>query len=189
MSRCLSDRALARMLAELAAPAERAHLAVCSGCSVRFRRLHRDIGAIAGVLASTTDAGTQRRPVPWRWRAAAAMVAAASVAGLLWVETTMWTASRSMTDPGMDREIALALEDLWSSVLSTDGESSRSLDPSALLAEAAERDLIGVCDDRSGPDEAGCVDALGDDPPFVDALGSDVTVDAVLNTDIAVQGG
>ena len=46
MSRCLSDKALMRVMAELATPAEQAHLAACAACAARWREVSGEMGRI-----------------------------------------------------------------------------------------------------------------------------------------------
>lgn len=185
MNACLSRRALERMLADLATPAQRAHLAACSACAVRFRRLHRDVELIADVLVSTREIGPALPPVRWRWRAGVAALGALCVAGLLWIELTMWTATRAMSDAESEQEIALALDDLWPSFFSSGSEPTPGVESSAVDVEP---ELIALCDDESHP-EPGCADALRRDQPPIEPLGSDATFDAVLNADTGVEGG
>ena len=52
MKRCLTDRALTRVLAELGKPDELAHLAVCAPCAARYRRLESEMAEVAHVLAA-----------------------------------------------------------------------------------------------------------------------------------------
>jgi hypothetical protein len=62
MKRCLTDRALTRVLAELGKPDEHAHLAVCRACAARYRRLQNEMTEIADVLAATP--GPRVRTIP-----------------------------------------------------------------------------------------------------------------------------
>src|SRR5207247_7194987 len=55
MSRCLSDEALMRVVAELATPAERAHLAACPACGARRSRLEGELDGIRQVLVTTAE--------------------------------------------------------------------------------------------------------------------------------------
>ena len=77
MSRCLSDDALERDLAELASVAERAHLAGCAACATRHRRIRGELALITGVLRDTPEPRTRPAPVRRRrWMPATVALAA-----------------------------------------------------------------------------------------------------------------
>jgi hypothetical protein len=121
MKRCLTDRALSRLLAELGKPEERAHLAVCAPCTTRYRRLESEMAEVAYVLAATPWPRVRRMPATGRWIAAAAALAAV-VAGI-WLSTE--TGSRIQVAPSSHRDpqrVAAAMADINSALFSVDGE-------------------------------------------------------------------
>ena len=120
MKRCLTDRALTRLLAELGKPDERAHLAVCAPCTARYRRLESEMGEVAYVLAATPWPRVRTMPTTGRWIAAAAALAAV-VAGA-WF--SMETGSRIHVPPwsARDPQVATAMADITSALFSVDGE-------------------------------------------------------------------
>jgi hypothetical protein len=120
MKRCLTDRALTRLLAELGKPDERAHLAVCAPCAARYRRLESEMAEVAYVLAATPWPRVRMMPATGRWIAAAAALAAV-VAGV-WF--SMETGSRIQVPPlsPRDPQVATAMADINSALFSVDGE-------------------------------------------------------------------
>lgn len=132
MKRCLTDRALTRVLAELGKPDERAHLAACLACAARCRRLQNEMAEIAHVLAATPEPRVRTMPATRRWIAAAATLAAV-VAGA-WLSRE--TGSRIPVPPGSPRDpqMATAMADITAVLFSVDGEPRRravSLEPDA----------------------------------------------------------
>lgn len=120
MKRCLTDRALIRLLAELGKPDERTHLAVCTHCAARYRRLESEMAEIAHVLVATPEPRVRTMPTTGRWIAAAAALAAV-VAGA-WF--SLETGSRIQVPPGSPRDpqVATAMVDITSALFSVDGE-------------------------------------------------------------------
>jgi hypothetical protein len=120
MKRCLTDRALTRLLAELGKPDERAHLAVCALCAARYRRLESEMAEVAHVLAATPWPHVRTMPATGQWIAAAAALAAV-VAGV-WF--SMETGSRIQVPPSSPRDpqVAAAMADINSALFSLDGE-------------------------------------------------------------------
>jgi len=120
MKRCLTDRALNRLLAELGKPDERTHLAVCTHCAARYRRLESEMAEIAHVLAATPESRVRTMPATGRWIAAAAALAAV-VAGA-WF--SLETGSRIQVAPGSPRDpqMATAMANITSALFSVDGE-------------------------------------------------------------------
>ena len=118
MSRCLTDRAMTRVLAELGTAEERAHLAVCAACAARHRRREGEMAEIAHVLAATPEprARTARAATPWIAVAATATAVAAGV----WL--SIETGTRVETPPVRDPRIARALADITTALFSVDGE-------------------------------------------------------------------
>jgi hypothetical protein len=120
MKRCLTDRALTRLLAELGKPDELAHLAVCAPCAARYRRLESEMADVASVLAATPWRRVRTMPAIGRWVAATAALAAV-VAGA-WF--SMETGPRIQVPPWSPRDpqVATAMADITSALFSVDGE-------------------------------------------------------------------
>lgn len=120
MTRCLTDRALTRLLADLGTPSDRAHLLVCAPCAARYRRLQSEITGIAHVLAATHEPRGRTLPATRRWIAAAAVLATALAGAWLSIETASWrqVPVRSLQDP----VVATAMTDLTAALFSVDGE-------------------------------------------------------------------
>ena len=164
MTRCLSDRALTRVLTELGTRDERAHLAACASCATRFGRLQGEMAEIVEVLSGTPEPRLRVMPGAGRWVATAAALAAVAVAALFWIET----GSRTRVRPASDetRQVAVALADISSALFSVDGEPDRpgaSLEPD----EAFE----GGCETATQLDRIDCGDgalALGEETGALD---------------------
>ncbi len=161
MSPCLSDRALMRVVAELGEPAERAHLATCTDCAARHRRLTGEMDMIRHVLVTTVEPSLPARQAPRRWVPALATLSAVVMVGaLLWIEVAVWKAIRSQSDAEPAPQVADILADVSYALFSVDGEptSVRAQSPLVALDHASEVD--GVCDGFPWPDEqAGCESA------------------------------
>lgn len=127
MTRCLTDRALTRLLADLGPPTDRAHLAVCAPCTARYRQLQSEITGIAHVLAATHEPRRRTVPAPRRWIAAAAVLATAVAGVWFWIETDSWmqVPVRSLQDP----MASTAMTDLTAALFSVDGEPRRRTAP------------------------------------------------------------
>ena len=130
MSRCLSDEALERVLAELASVAERAHLAGCAACAARHRRIRGELALIAGVLRDTPE--PRMRPAPARrprWMPATVGLAAVAAALLIWVEVAVWRAVTPVPPTMQPHEVAAILADVSAALFSVSG------DPPAAITE------------------------------------------------------
>lgn len=140
-SRCLSDDALARVEAELASPAERAHLAGCATCTGRARRLDRELDLIAGVLRDTREPRS-RVAARRRWLPAAVGLSAAAVGLLMWVEVAVWRAVTPVPPTMQPQEVAAILSDVSASLFSVSGDpSSAPPEESPQSLEAMAREL------------------------------------------------
>jgi hypothetical protein len=100
MSRCLSDDALERDLAERASVAERAHLAGCGACATR------------------RQAPVRRR----RWMPATVALAAVAAALLIWVEVAVWRAVTPVPPTMQPHEVAAILADVSAALFSVSGD-------------------------------------------------------------------
>lgn len=123
MSRCLSDDALERDLAELASVAERAHLAGCAACAARHRRIRGELARITDVLRDTPEPRT--RPVPARrrrWMPAPVALAAAAAVLLIWVEVAVWRAVTPVPPTMQPQEVTAILADVSAALFSVSGD-------------------------------------------------------------------
>ena len=207
MSRCLSDKALMRVVAELGTESDKAHLAGCVTCTGRYRRITGEVDLIRQVLVTTTEPG--RRAVSrWRSVAAVAAFAAAGVAALVWVEVTAWKAIQPEPDLAQAAQMSATLADVTAALFSVDGEPKAALaDGPAVVALEQEASLDSNCDEGTALDEADCAavpsgleapgvpgleDADMQDPGLQDPLDA-IEVEApertVLETDNLDQGG
>jgi predicted anti-sigma-YlaC factor YlaD len=143
MSRCLSDDALTRVHAELAAPAERAHLAGCAACAGRSRRLRREVDLITSVLRGTREPRARAAmATPRRWLPAAVALSAAALALLTWVEVAVWRAVTPVPPTMQPQEVAAILADVSASLFSVSGDPvAAASDDSSLSLEAMTQEL------------------------------------------------
>lgn len=126
MSPCLSDDALDRVHADLGSIAERAHLAACSACAERSRRLRRDLDLITAVLRDTREPLTlpltRIVPARRRWLPAAIGLSTAALALLVWVEVAVWRAVTPVPPTMQPQEVAAILSDVSASLFSVNGD-------------------------------------------------------------------
>ena len=127
MKRCLTDRALTRVLAELGKPDEHAHLATCVACAARCRRLQNEMAEIAHVLAAQPGPRVRTMPATRQWIAAAATLAAVVAGAWLWRDTG--SAIRIPPGSPRDPQAATAMADITSVLFSVDGEPRRRAVP------------------------------------------------------------
>ena len=76
MSRCLSERALLRLIAGSGREAQRAHLAACRRRGVRYRVILRDLDRVTDVLFHTAPPRWSRSPLTRHWLPASASAVA-----------------------------------------------------------------------------------------------------------------
>ncbi len=156
MRGCLSDAALARVLAELGTPDERAHLAACVACTGRYRGLTRDVDVIRHVLATTPAPAARAVPRAQRWVPIVAALSVVAVGALLWIEVAVWRAVQP-APPGPE-PIALALADVSAALFSVSGEPARVQSP---LQDPGQNDEMDIaCEGPDGLAEGRCRDAL-----------------------------
>ena len=154
MSSCLSKRALMRVVAELGAPAEHAHLATCAACAARYRRLTGEMDVIRHVLATSPEPSLSVTPAPRRWvPAMAALSAVVMVSALLWIEVTVWRTIQSASDAESAQQVVGVLGDISSALLSVDGEPASVRAQSLLAALDQRSEANGVCDESAWPEE------------------------------------
>ncbi|HEU4439257.1 MAG TPA: hypothetical protein VFT36_08400 [Methylomirabilota bacterium] len=136
MTRCLSDDALTRVLAELATDAERAHLAACAACARRSRGARHELASIAGVLRDTPEPRPRVAVLRRRWLPPAVGLSALALALLMWVEVAVWRAVTPVPPTMQPQEAAAILADVSASLFSLTGNprSGATLSPGPLEA-------------------------------------------------------
>lgn len=176
MSRCLSDAGLARVMAELGTPDERAHLATCVTCAARYRGLTRDVDVIRHVLATTPEPPARAVPRAQRWVPLAAALSAVAVVALLWIEVSVWRAVQPA--PPVPEPITLALEDVSAALFSVSGEPARVQSPLQELEQDDE--TVIACEGPEWLGDSRCRDALGGlaEPALMEGGGPDAGNDA-----------
>jgi hypothetical protein len=135
MSRCLSEDALARVLAELATDGERAHLASCAACARRSRRLRHDLTTITGVLRDIPEPRPRATAFRRRWLPAAVGLSAGALALLLWVEVAVWRAVTPVPPTMQPQEVAAILADVSASLFSLTGSPATAATTSPAPAD------------------------------------------------------
>jgi hypothetical protein len=190
MSRCLSDKALMRVMAELGTPAEQAHLAGCGACALRWRKASAEIGRIRQVLLTSREPLRRAASRPWRSIAAAAGLVAIAVGALVWIEVTVWKTIQPAEDLASASQIEAALADITAAIFSVDGDPPRALaEDLDRTAPGPDGDLVSPgCDEPGWVDEAECSDTLSGLEAAQDPLEVDTTERTVLGTDGADQG-
>jgi hypothetical protein len=189
MTRCLSDKALMRVVAELGSTADHAHLVACTACAARREKVSAEVDRIRQVLVTTHEPAA--RVVRRRRRSLVALagLGAAAVAALLWVEVIAWRSIQPVEDLTSVEQVEAALADVTAAIFSVDG------DPRAVLGEAVvpgglDQGEGGVgCGDPGQLDEADCVDAGQRGEEFPDSIDMDNAERTVLDTDGVDQGG
>jgi len=163
MSRCLSDKMLLRVVAELGTPAQHSHLTTCAMCAMRHRRFSGELGMIRQVLVATDE--PRWRAVPSRLRTVAGMAAlsAVAVAALLWIEVTAWKALQPAPDVASAEQIETTLADVTAALFSVEGEPTR-VDSETQIEAALVRDGVASpeCDSQPGLGTAPCSESLLD---------------------------
>ncbi len=148
MSRCLSDEALERGLAELASVTELAHLAGCAACAARHRQIRAELALITGVLRDTPEPRTRAVPARRRWMPATVALAAVAAALLIWVEVAVWRAVTPVPPTMQPQEVAAILSDVSAALFSVSGDppiaTAEDPHPSLeVMAQELDRALSG----------------------------------------------
>ena len=188
MSRCLSDDALMRLMAELGSATEQSHLAACASCAARRRGMSHELDEIRAVLLTTPEprtASRRRRPI-----VAVAGLAAVAVAALVWIEVAVWKTIQPADDTAGVEQVEAALEDVTAAIFSVDGEPTRSF-VEALAVTGPDPDGYGStgCEEPRWLDEAECSDALTRIEEPENEIEIDSTERTVFDADSADQGG
>ena len=190
MSRCLSDETLMRAVAELATPAERAHLAACPACGARRSRLEGELDGIRQVLVTTAE--PRRLAAPSRRWSIAAMVtlSAAAVGALLWIEATAWKTLQPAPDAARAEQIAAVLADVSAALFSVDGEPALALAESPVATALGQGgDMDPVCDGPAWLADAECSGTLYGVEDPLDAIEMEAMERTVFDWNSFDQGG
>ena len=161
MSRCLSEKMLLRVAAELGTPAQHSHLMTCATCAMRYRRFSGELGTIRQVLLTTDE--PRWRTVPSRLRTVAGVttLAAVAVAALLWIEVTAWKALQPAPEVASAEQIETTLADVTAALFSVEGEPTRVSPESQVEAVLVrDGDASPECDSQPGLGMAPCPDGL-----------------------------
>ena len=157
MSRCLSERAMMRVIAGGGRDAQQAHLAVCQQCDARYRAIGRDLDRVTQVLLHTEPQHRSPSLLARYWMPASA-AAVAALALLVWVEITVW---RAVT-PTQPEEVTAFLSDLSATMFSArdalaagDDSASGLLSEDGLAGGCSSDSLGGLgCEGDNATDEA-----------------------------------
>jgi len=114
MSRCLSERTLLRLIAGSGREAQRAHLAACRRCGVRYRAILRDLDRVTDLLFHTAPPRWSPSLLTRYWLPASASAVAALAVVLIWVENTVWRAGA----PAHPEEVIAFVSDVSSVMFS-----------------------------------------------------------------------
>jgi hypothetical protein len=190
MTRCLSDKALMTVIAELGSTADHAHLAACAACAARRQEVRAEVDRIRQVLLTTPEPAA--RVVPRRRRSLVALagLGAAAIAGLVWVEVVAWRTIQPVEDL-TSAQVEAALADVTAAIFSVDGEPGavpgEGVTPARLDQDQGE---VG-CGEAGRLDETECVDAgqMGAELPDSIDFDMDSAERTVLDTDGIDQGG
>src|SRR5262249_48380804 len=122
LSRCLSEKTLMRLLAELGTPAQHAHVEVCPLCAARYVAITRDVDGIRKVLATTRPMATRGWVVPTWPPALGLLVAAAMITLLVSTEISLWHALHADPEDDAAQTMTTALADISTVLFSVYGE-------------------------------------------------------------------
>jgi len=114
MTRCLSERALLRLVAGDGRAAQHAHRAACARCEAHYRAIMSDLDRVSDVLLHTEPIPSTRSLLARYWMPLTAS-AVAALALLVWVEIAVW---RAVT-PAQQEEVAAFLSDVSATMFST----------------------------------------------------------------------
>ena len=188
MSRCLSDEALMRVVAELATPAEGAHLAACPACGTRRSRLEGELDGIRQVLVTTPEPRRLAAPSRRRSIAAVAALSAVAVGALLWIEATVWKTLQPAPDAARAEQIASVLADVSAALFSVDGEPALALAESPVATALGQGgDTDPVCDGPLG--DAECSDTLDGVEGSMDSIEMEAMEGTMFDWNSSDQGG
>ena len=190
MSRCLSDKALMRVMAELGSTAEQAHVAACATCAARRRRISGEVERVCQVLLTTPEPARRAVRKPQRSMVAAAGLAALALAALVWIEVAVWKTMQPTEDLA-STQVEAALADVTAATFSVDGEPARLLGESSTSIDFDPDDVAGTgCEEPARLDEAECADTLQSlEEPQEEWTDMDSTERTAFDAESADQGG
>ena len=190
MSRCLSDEALMRVVAELATPAEGAHLAACPACGTRRSRLEGELDGIRQVLVTTPEPRRLAAPSRRRSIAAVAALSAVAVGALLWIEASVWKTLQPAPDAARAEQIASVLADVSAALFSVDGEPALALAESPVATALGQGgDTDPVCDGPAWLGDAECSDNLYGVEDPMDSIEMEAMERTMFDWNSSDQGG
>src|SRR5262249_55797659 len=126
-----------------------------------------------------------------RWSIlAAAGLATAAVAALLWIEVAVWRTIQPAPDAIGAEQVEATLTDVTASLFSTDGEPARAFAESPVTTGfGQDSDTGNGCDEPRWLDEAECSDTVSEFEEPRDLLDPGTLERTVLETDSVDQGG
>jgi hypothetical protein len=190
MSRCLSDKALMRVLADLGSETDLSHLASCATCAARRRKVSGEVDRIRHVLLTTPEPVRRTAPMSRRSMVAVAGLTAAAVGALLWIEVAVWKKIQPTPDPTGVEQVEATLADVTASLFSVDGEPARVFAASVVTTGLEQDSDTGTgCDEPQWLDEAECSDAVSDLEEPEDSIEMNTMERTVFDPDSSDQGG
>jgi hypothetical protein len=190
MSRCLSDKSLMRVLADLGTEADLTHLDSCPACVARRRAISGEMDRIRQVLLTTPEPLQRSAPRPRRSIIAVAGLATAAVGALLWIEVTVWRTIQPSPDSTGVEQVEATLADVTASLFSVSGEPTPAFAESPVAIRLAQESETGAgCDEPRWLDEAECSDTLSDFEEPQDSIEMGTAERTVWDTDSMDQGG
>jgi hypothetical protein len=189
VTRCLSDKALIRVIAELGSPADHAHLAACATCTARRQEVSADLRRIRQVLLATPEPARRAVPRPRRSLVALTGLGAAAIAAFIWVEVVAWRTIQPAEDLTSVEQVEAALADVTAAIFSVDGEPGAVLGEGVMPAGLDQDEGDAGCGEPGRLDEAECVDAGQSGAEVPDWIGLDSADRTMLDTGSIDQGG
>ena len=156
MSRCLTDRRLVHLQADLGDARAHAHVEACPACAGRLDALTRDLDVVTAVLARGPVPHTRPVPSVRHWLPAAAGAGGLALAALLWVEVTVWRAITYVPPSMRPEEASAMLTEVSLALFSLRGYAPA---PAEAAEDPADEDT-NVCDGADWLVTAGCTPAL-----------------------------
>jgi len=144
MSRCLSERAVLRLVAGSGRESQWAHVRTCRECTARYQAIVSDLDRVTDVLLSTEPPRWSPSLASRYWLPATA-AAMAGVVLLVWVEISVW---RAVT-PAQTEGVAASLADISARMFSTRDALAASDDGSEtpaddVLRSGCSSDPLGI---------------------------------------------
>jgi hypothetical protein len=161
VSRCLSDKALMRLGAELGSAAEQAHLDTCATCAARQRTVSEEVDKIRQVLLTTPEPVGHTVPRPRRSLVALAGLATLAMAALVWIEVAAWKTIQPTEDLTSVEQVEAALADVTAAIFSVDGEPTPIFGENSTVTGLDQDDGPDIgCEEPWWLDDAECSDTM-----------------------------